>query len=99
MKNVTANRSLYLNISRIEKNTKELRDIEQKGKEENHIVKGNLQENDEEIKKLNEQYQRLWREQSWETWWQICNLKLQSQEQNDKPIIIATILQGIREKD
>ncbi|MGD9673973.1 MAG: hypothetical protein AB7U98_10910 [Candidatus Nitrosocosmicus sp.] len=59
MKNVTANRSLYLNISRIEKNTKELRDIEQKGKEENHIVKGNLQENDEEIKKLNEQYQRL----------------------------------------
>ena len=59
MKNVTANRSLYLNISRIEKNTKELRDIEQEGKEENHIVKGNLQENDEEIKKLNEQYQRL----------------------------------------
>ncbi len=59
MKNVTANRSLYLNISRIEKNTKELRDIEQKGKEENHIVKGNLQENDGEIKKLNEQYQRL----------------------------------------
>lgn len=59
MKNITANRSLYLNISRIEKNTKELRDIEQKGKEENHIVKGNLQENDEEIKKLNEQYQRL----------------------------------------
>jgi hypothetical protein len=59
VKNVTANRSLYLNISRIEKNTKELRDIEQKGKEENHIVKGNLQENDEEIKKLNEQYQRL----------------------------------------
>ncbi len=59
MKNVTANRSVYLNISRIEKNTKELRDIEQKGKEENHIVKGNLQENDEEIKKLNEQYQRL----------------------------------------
>jgi hypothetical protein len=59
VKNVTANRSLYLNISRIEKNTKELRDIEQKGKEENHIVKGNLQENDEEITKLNEQYQRL----------------------------------------
>jgi hypothetical protein len=59
VKNVTANRSVYLNISRIEKNTKELRDIEQKGKEENHIVKGNLQENDEEIKKLNEQYQRL----------------------------------------
>jgi hypothetical protein len=59
VKNVTANRSLYLNISRIEKNTKELRDIEQKGKEENHIVKGNLQENDKEIKKLNEQYQRL----------------------------------------
>jgi hypothetical protein len=59
VKNVTANRSLYLNISRIEKNTKELRDLEQKGKEENHIVKGNLQENDEKIKKLNEQYQRL----------------------------------------
>jgi hypothetical protein len=30
VKNVTANRSVYLNISRIEKNTKELRDIEQK---------------------------------------------------------------------
>lgn len=53
----------YLKVSDLltfdnhEKIQKELKDIEQKGKEENYVIKGKLQEKDEEIKKLNEQYQ------------------------------------------